>query len=815
MNSLKNPRIYQKNYQTTIFKSNQINKRETQLSRILNKIKDDEKISSKKNYCESNTFNEDLDTNKTKSISSISINERLKESNNNKIKKINLFENEKNTSSKKNVIFNHFNTNRKNNIQSNVIFPIFINQSFKIILKKNQSNKKFNYYQTLNHIRKSFKKTFRIQKNLKNTNKITNISTAKKNYENIFKAKKKSRNTIKYSLSKIKFNKNPLKTEANESKRNVDINVKKSLDYMKSVSIFHRIRKTKSNKNYFSNLDNISISKSRKSLKLFKNTLNKINSKISINSSDNKSYAKEKKEDYNKTYFKNKELMRGILNTTNEKSQPKNKNSRINKIFHFNIKTEINNNTFDSLDKNYEINTNTLNIWKKESFKTINNNKNAKCKRSKIIKKCKYIKIENKTLTNKLTNNINKKKNLIKRKNFGIIKLKTYNTLKEIKSSFFKIQKKISNNNCIKKQNSTLNQENDTFKKNKHQLKNKDMNDERNKIKYINLNEKIQKLITSNKMEMKNELNGLVGCDNFIQIIFSFCENDINLLNKISIISKDIYKKIKPLIYKKISTMINKYNSNNDTKNKIKKYLMKNSSLFKLPSSVLHIRYNDLLFESNKYDNEIKKDLTRTFPDNILFKYGNIYYNKLYHVLTAYSNYNKNIGYVQGINYIAAHILYIFENEIDELIFLDALIGKLNLDKILDNNLNNEFYEKIFSNINSFILKQMPKLDKFLSDMKLNIDFFTTNWILTLFGDSMNTEFLITIWDYMIIFGWKFIKHFILNILLKSENDILNATEENLTYTKKNLLRSEKFKNNFRKILKDTEQMMIDDNNII
>ena len=176
------------------------------------------------------------------------------------------------------------------------------------------------------------------------------------------------------------------------------------------------------------------------------------------------------------------------------------------------------------------------------------------------------------------------------------------------------------------------------------------MNDERNKIKYINLNEKIQKLITSNKMEIKNKLNELIECDNFIQIIFSFCENDINLLNKICIISKDIYKKLKPFIYEKISTMINKYNSNNDTKNKIKKYLMKNSSLFKLPSSVLHIRYNDLLFESNKYDNEIKKDLTRTFPDNILFKYGNIYYNKLYHILTAYSNYNKNIGYVQGIN---------------------------------------------------------------------------------------------------------------------------------------------------------------------
>ena len=254
--------------------------------------------------------------------------------------------------------------------------------------------------------------------------------------------------------------------------------------------------------------------------------------------------------------------------------------------------------------------------------------------------------------------------------------------------------------------------------------------------------------------------------------------------------------------------MINIYNSNMSTKNKIKKHLMKsNSALFKLSRSILYIKYNDLLLENNKCDNEIKKDLTRTFPDNILFKYGNIYYNKLYHILTAYSNLNKNIGYVQGINYIAAQIIHIFENEIDELIFLDALINKTELDKILDNNLNNEYYEKIFKSINIFIVRQLPRLDKFLTDIKLNIEFFTMNWILTLFSDSMDTEYLVIIWDYMIVFGWKFVKYFILNILLKSQNDILNSTQNELTHTKKN-------KTNFHKIIKDTEQLMISDDNL-
>ena len=67
--------------------------------------------------------------------------------------------------------------------------------------------------------------------------------------------------------------------------------------------------------------------------------------------------------------------------------------------------------------------------------------------------------------------------------------------------------------------------------------------------------------------------------------------------------------------------MINQYNKNNNLRNKIKERLMKNNSLLgKISNSILYIKYNDLLLENNKYDLEIKKDLTRTFPKNILFK---------------------------------------------------------------------------------------------------------------------------------------------------------------------------------------------------
>ena len=248
----------------------------------------------------------------------------------------------------------------------------------------------------------------------------------------------------------------------------------------------------------------------------------------------------------------------------------------------------------------------------------------------------------------------------------------------------------------------------------------------------------------------------------------------------------------------------------------MKLYLVQNkSSLLKLSPTILRKKYTDLIFENNKYDKDIKKDLTRTFPNNVLFNYGNIYYNKLYHLLTAFSNYNKNIGYVQGLNFLAAHIIYFFEDEIDEFTFLDAMVHKFELDKILDNNLNNNFFEEKLKNINYYLMKKLPKLNKFLSDNKLNLEFFTTSWILTLFSDSMQTKFLVIIWDYLIIFGMKFFKYFILNVLLLCENDILNSEQNNITYIKKNILKNEKFYSNSDVLIENTIQMMINDESIL
>jgi len=628
-----------------------------------------------------------------------------------------------------------------------------VNIKKKIFLNGLKKRNKSNYtksIKSINYILKTPKKLNETQKLPKNINIIKNkIIPLSQNHE---------ANSFKFAFSespKSTFNKSPVNTEGNEKIKER----KGNLNFLKKNEIISKRKPIKINKNFSNNKKGISIFGYKNNKYIIRNQFYEIalNEKIKT---DNSAKEKEKEDNFNKTYSKENKPIDNLLSKTNEQTlENKNFNSTINNVLHFN-----------------EINHILNRFIKRSPFKNQSKNESSNYNEEKN------------------SNNHNKINNIVSKKNTSL-KINWDNMINK-KKSFLKI------NNNIKSQKKI-----NGLKIKKDYIKGK------NSIKGINLEIKKNKIKFQNKKERKNKLYQILKCDNFIGIIFSFCKNDINLLNKITMISKDIFRRIKPFIYKKIYNRIN--NSNNE-KNKIKIYLMKNnSSLVNLSSSILYIKYNELLFQNSKYDIDIKKDLTRTFPDNILFQYGNIYYNKLYHILISYSNLNKNIGYVQGINYLAAHIINIFEDEIDALIFLDALINKLNLDKILDNNLNNKYYDKISNNINLFIIDKLPKLYKYLSDIKLNIDFFTTSWILTLFSDSMETELLSIIWDYMIIFGWKFVKYFIVNILLIFERDILNTTQNELTYLKKNILRNEKFKNNFRKILIGTEEMLINDVNIV
>ena len=330
-----------------------------------------------------------------------------------------------------------------------------------------------------------------------------------------------------------------------------------------------------------------------------------------------------------------------------------------------------------------------------------------------------------------------------------------------------------------------------------------------------NPNKKEKKLNNStnekDKINVKNIIKNILVLDaNCTENILDFLKIDI--INLLCTINKKCFNKFKPIINKKIKSKILNYYQKTPIvfMNKIKLSLMNYSSLSKLSLLLLHKKYVDLLLENNqKYDQEIKKDLTRTFPDNLSFKYGNINYNKLYHLLTVYSLYGPKIGYVQGINFIAANIIILMEKDKEEknLMFLDGFLTKfqfadligLDTSDLLKKNLNH-----LGEQLNTFC----PEIVKFLKNSNLSHEIFSTNWMLTLFANSMESKYLFIIWDFLIIFGWKFFMGFIVSVLNLFKEEILNEEQNSLNFFMKNIFRIQKFKDKFNFIIDETFSFM-------
>ena len=65
---------------------------------------------------------------------------------------------------------------------------------------------------------------------------------------------------------------------------------------------------------------------------------------------------------------------------------------------------------------------------------------------------------------------------------------------------------------------------------------------------------------------------------------------------------------------------------------------------------------------TNSFQDQIERDLRRTFPGHALFD-SNDGLGKLRRVLLAFSCHNSCVGYCQSMNFISAFLLLVFEEE--------------------------------------------------------------------------------------------------------------------------------------------------------
>ena len=284
---------------------------------------------------------------------------------------------------------------------------------------------------------------------------------------------------------------------------------------------------------------------------------------------------------------------------------------------------------------------------------------------------------------------------------------------------------------------------------------------------------------------------------------------DFKSLLQLSSTNRAFYRNVRFFLFKYVyNKSIGPNTNRNEQKAFISKIILslfKYCSIKKKSKKELKYLYSSYKTKS-KYDMEISKDLTRTFPKDKSFSKDSQNSKKLYNVLTCYSNYNKSIGYAQGINFMAAIAICMFDKEEISFLFLDSLINRFELNNYL--SINNKNLIGKLSHFSKYLNKYIPDIISFLDRHDINHGFFSHGWILTLFSNSMKKEYLIYTWAFMIIFGWKFFYSFVIQILLWYKKDIFKENINLLCAKMKNILSDDDFGKNYKNIIRNTFSFM-------
>ena len=115
--------------------------------------------------------------------------------------------------------------------------------------------------------------------------------------------------------------------------------------------------------------------------------------------------------------------------------------------------------------------------------------------------------------------------------------------------------------------------------------------------------------------------------------------------------------------------------------------------------------------------------------------------------------------------------------------------------------MENNTVRKKLNEIERILKKFVPDLLKFLENNLLNHEFFTTQWIITIFANSVKPNNLFKVWDLAFVYGWKFLNNFIVAILLTFKQVIMEYEIYHLSTFMRNLLKSDLFDQSFLHIL--------------
>jgi len=158
----------------------------------------------------------------------------------------------------------------------------------------------------------------------------------------------------------------------------------------------------------------------------------------------------------------------------------------------------------------------------------------------------------------------------------------------------------------------------------------------------------------------------------------------------------------------------------------------------------------------------------------------------LYNVLKAYANYDKQVGYCQGMGFIAGlFLMYLSEEE--SFWMLDRVMRS---DKFMMHGLyaiGLPLLQQYFYQFDQLLFSVCPRLHEHLEMNGITPSLYSTQWFLTVFAYNMPFELVLRIWDIFLYEGPKIPFRFALAFMQHYEPTIMQGDLEGIITTLKDI----------------------------
>eukprot|EP00927_Polykrikos_kofoidii_P077925 TRINITY_DN74809_c0_g1_i1.p1 TRINITY_DN74809_c0_g1~~TRINITY_DN74809_c0_g1_i1.p1 ORF type:complete len:407 (-),score=54.21 TRINITY_DN74809_c0_g1_i1:96-1271(-) len=200
----------------------------------------------------------------------------------------------------------------------------------------------------------------------------------------------------------------------------------------------------------------------------------------------------------------------------------------------------------------------------------------------------------------------------------------------------------------------------------------------------------------------------------------------------------------------------------------------------KYPADVYH---QMCLTNDAPCEGDIVRDINRTFPKHVLYRdRQGLGQQQLLNVLRAYSVFNAEVGYCQGMGFICG-ILLMYMREDDAFLMLISLLDNYKMSGLFMPDL--PLLNKYFFQLQRLLEMQMPVLYNHLVQQGVEPTMYASEWFMTVCIYNFPFSTVVRVWDIFLAEGVKIIFRIALAILKLNQETLLSESFEQILVTLK------------------------------